>query len=126
MGIFEGKAGQDFLTYDQAALDGHKYFQAGRLIASSVAHGGPCIKALDPSLCKLMCGQEPQLEQFDCSVLPDPDVQSRILQCKTAEDLSALQQDFGDWISECGLFSATIGEIPKIYAYVVKHYIFLR
>ncbi|KAK1875428.1 G2/M phase-specific E3 ubiquitin-protein ligase [Dissostichus eleginoides] len=132
MGIFEGKAGQVFLTYDQAALDGHKYFQAGRLIAWSVAHGGPCIKALDPSLYQLMCGQEPQLEQFDCSVLPDPDVQSRvkrILQCKTAEDLSALQKDLGDWISECGvpgIFSATIGEIPKIYAYVVKHYIFLR
>ncbi|KAI9535788.1 hypothetical protein NQZ68_040450 [Dissostichus eleginoides] len=126
MGIFEGKAGQVFLTYDQAALDGHKYFQAGRLIAWSVAHGGPCIKALDPSLYQLMCGQEPQLEQFDCSVLPDPDVQSR---CKTAEDLSALQKDLGDWISECGvpgIFSATIGEIPKIYAYVVKHYIFLR
>ncbi|XP_034072357.1 uncharacterized protein LOC117546280 isoform X3 [Gymnodraco acuticeps] len=52
-----------------------------------------------------------------------------ILQCKTAEDLSALQQDLGDWISECGIpgiFSATIGEIPKIYSYVVKHYIFLR
>ncbi|KAK5918883.1 hypothetical protein CgunFtcFv8_022826 [Champsocephalus gunnari] len=132
MGIFEGKAGQAFFTYDQAALDGHKYFQAGRLIAWSVAHGGPCIKALDPSLYQLMCGQEPQLEQFDCSVLPDPDVQSRakrILQCKTAEDLSALQQDLGDWISECGvpgIFSATIGDIPKIYAYVVKHYIFLR
>ncbi|KAF3844587.1 hypothetical protein F7725_007750 [Dissostichus mawsoni] len=49
--------------------------------------------------------------------------------CKTAEDLSALQKDLGDWISECGvpgIFSATIGEIPKIYAYVVKHYIFLR
>ncbi|KAJ4940322.1 hypothetical protein JOQ06_026630 [Pogonophryne albipinna] len=79
--------------------------------------------ALDPSLYQLMCGQEPQLEQFD------PDVQSRILQCKTAEDLSALQQDLGDWISECGvpgIFSATIGEIPKMYAYVVKHYIFLR
>ncbi|KAJ4935254.1 hypothetical protein JOQ06_016790 [Pogonophryne albipinna] len=76
--------------------------------------------------------KRPQLEQFDCSVLPDPDVQSRakrILQCKTAEDLSALQQDLGDWISECGvpgIFSATIGEIPKIYSYVVKHYIFLR
>ncbi|KAK1894286.1 G2/M phase-specific E3 ubiquitin-protein ligase [Dissostichus eleginoides] len=132
MGIFEGKAGQVFLTYDQAALDGHKYFQAGRLIAWSVAHGGPCSKALDPSLYQLMCGQEPQLEQFDCSVLPDPGVQSRvkrILQCKTAEDLYALQKDLGDWISECGvpgIFSATIGEIPKIYAYVVKHYIFLR
>ncbi|KAI9516290.1 hypothetical protein NQZ68_017493 [Dissostichus eleginoides] len=126
MGIFEGKAGQVFLTYDQAALDGHKYFQAGRLIAWSVAHGGPCSKALDPSLYQLMCGQEPQLEQFDCSVLPDPGVQSR---CKTAEDLYALQKDLGDWISECGvpgIFSATIGEIPKIYAYVVKHYIFLR
>ncbi|KAJ4938542.1 hypothetical protein JOQ06_003155 [Pogonophryne albipinna] len=132
MGIFEGKAGQVFLTYDQAALDGHKYFQAGRLIAVVSGTRRSVYQSLDPSLYQLMCGQEPQLEQFDCSVLPDPDVQSRakrILQCKTAEDLSALQQDLGDWISECvvpGIFSATIGEIPKIYSYVVKHYIFLR
>ncbi|XP_067445141.1 uncharacterized protein [Thunnus thynnus] len=132
LGIFEGKAGQVFLSYDQAALDQRKYFKGGNLIAWSIAHGGPCIKALDPSLFQLMCGQEPQLEQFDWQVLPDPDVQSKvktILQCKTAGDLTALQQDLGDWIAECGvpgIFSATVEDIPKIYAYVVKHYIFLR
>ncbi|XP_071399935.1 G2/M phase-specific E3 ubiquitin-protein ligase-like [Centroberyx affinis] len=73
-----------------------------------------------------MCGQEPQLEQFDWHVLPDPDVQSK---CRTAGDLTALQRDLGDWIAECGvpgIFSATVEDIPKIYAYVVKHYIFLR
>ncbi|XP_060921705.1 uncharacterized protein LOC132995645 [Labrus mixtus] len=132
LGIFEGKAGQVFLSYDQAALDQNKYFKAGNLIAWSIAHGGPCIKALDPSLFQLMCGQEPQLEQFDWQLLPDPDVQSkvkRILECKTAGDLTALQKDLGDWINECGvpfIFTATIEDIPKIYAYVVKHYIFLR
>ncbi|XP_035807701.2 G2/M phase-specific E3 ubiquitin-protein ligase-like [Amphiprion ocellaris] len=54
---------------------------------------------------------------------------SKIQQCKTTEDLTTLQQDLGDWISECGIpgiFSATAEDIPKIYAYVVKHYIFLR
>ncbi|XP_042267619.1 uncharacterized protein LOC121897287 isoform X2 [Thunnus maccoyii] len=132
LGIFEGKAGQVFLSYDQAALDQRKYFKGGNLIAWSIAHGGPCIKALDPSLFQLMCGQEPQLEQFDWQVLPDPDVQSKvktILQCKTAGDLTALQQDLGDWIAEYGvpgIFNATVEDIPKIYAYVVKHYIFLR
>nr|XP_029138632.1 G2/M phase-specific E3 ubiquitin-protein ligase-like [Labrus bergylta] len=132
LGIFEGKAGQVFLSYDQAALDQNKYFKAGNLIAWSIAHGGPCIKALDTSLFQLMCGQEPQLEQFDWQLLPDPDVQSkvkRILECKTAGDLTALQKDLGNWINECGvpfIFTATIEDIPKIYAYVVKHYIFLR
>ncbi|XP_038560055.1 G2/M phase-specific E3 ubiquitin-protein ligase-like [Micropterus salmoides] len=132
LGIFEGKAGQLFLSYDQAALDQRKYFRGGNLIAWSIAHGGPCIRALDPSLFQLMCGQEPPLEQFDWRVLPDPDVQSkvnRILQCKTAGDLTQLQQDLGDWIAECGVpsvFSATVEDIPKVYAYVVKHYIFLR
>ncbi|KAG7999574.1 G2/M phase-specific E3 ubiquitin-protein ligase [Nibea albiflora] len=131
LGIFEGKAGQVFFTYDQAALEQRKYFKRGNLIAWSIAHGGPCIRALDPSLFQLMCGQEPQLEQFDSHVLPDPDVQSKlkqIQQCKTAEDLTALQQDLGDWIAECGIpgvFNATVEDVPKIYAYVVKHYIFL-
>ncbi|XP_071326656.1 uncharacterized protein [Trachinotus anak] len=93
--IFEGKAGQVFLSYNQAALDQRKYFKGGNLIAWSVAHGGPCIRALDPSLFQLMCGQEPQLEQFDWHVLPDPDVQNkvkRILQCRTTGDLTALQR----------------------------------
>ncbi|KAM6999930.1 uncharacterized protein LKV04_004864 [Tautogolabrus adspersus] len=132
LGIFEGKAGQVFLSYDQAALDQNEYLRGGNLIAWSIAHGGPCIKALDPSLFQLMCGQEPPLEQFDWLLLPDPDVQSKvekILQCKTAGDLTALQQDLGDWINECGvpfIFTATVEDIPKIYAYVVKHYIFLR
>lgn len=44
---FEGKAGLVFLSYDQAALDQRKYF---------MAHGGPHIKALDPSLFQLMAG----------------------------------------------------------------------
>ncbi|KAG7999758.1 Guanylate cyclase soluble subunit beta-2 [Nibea albiflora] len=51
-----------------------------------------------------------------------------IQQCKTAEDLTALQQDLCDWIAECGIpgvFKATVEDVPKIYAYVVKHYIFL-
>lgn len=78
LGIFEGKAGQVFLSYDQAALDQRKYFKGGNLIAWSIAHGGPCIKALDPSLFQLMCGQEPPLEQLDWRVLPDPDVQSKV------------------------------------------------
>ncbi|KAI4792513.1 hypothetical protein KUCAC02_033337, partial [Chaenocephalus aceratus] len=114
-----------------------------------------CTKALDPSLIKALdpslyqthykpwipactkpdpaaAAREPQLEPFDCSVLPGPDVQSRakrVLQCKTAEDRSALQRDLRDWTSECGapgICSATIGGLPKIYASVVKHYIFLR
>ena len=54
---------------------------------------------------------------------------SKIQQCKTAEDLTALQQDLGDWIAECGIpgiFNATVKDMPKIDAYVVKHYIFLR
>ncbi|KAM7398697.1 hypothetical protein PAMA_006551 [Pampus argenteus] len=132
LGIFEGKAGQVFFTYDQAALEQRKYFKGGNLFACSIAHGGPCIRDLDPSLFQLMCGQEPQLEQFDLHVLPDPDVQSKlklIQQCKTAEDLTALQQDLSDWIAECGIpgiFNATVEDMPKIYAYVVKHYIFLR
>ncbi|CAB1436490.1 unnamed protein product [Pleuronectes platessa] len=90
----------------RAALDQGKFYKAGQLVAWSVAHRGPCLKALDPSLFLLMCGQDPQLDQFDWHVLPDPEVQSkveRIQQCKTAGDLTALQQDLGDWIADCGV-----------------------
>ncbi|KAG8004748.1 hypothetical protein GBF38_016624, partial [Nibea albiflora] len=94
LGIFEGKAGQVFFTYDQAALEQRKYFKRGNLIAWSIAHGGPCIRALDPSLFQLMCGQEPQLEQFDSHVLPDPDVQSKLKQEKKSLSKAAFKAIF--------------------------------
>ncbi|KAG7999573.1 G2/M phase-specific E3 ubiquitin-protein ligase, partial [Nibea albiflora] len=130
LGIFEGKAGQVFFTYDQAALEQRKYFKRGNLIAWSIAHGGPCIRALESQPLPADVWPGATTEQFDSHVLPDPDVQSKlkqIQQCKTAEDLTALQQDLGDWIAECGIpgvFNATVEDVPKIYAYVVKHYIF--
>lgn len=65
LGIFGRQPRQVFLSFDQAALDQHKYFKGGNLIAWLIAHGGPCIKALDPGLFQLMCCQEPPLEQFD-------------------------------------------------------------
>ncbi|KAM3608331.1 uncharacterized protein V6R79_023110 [Siganus canaliculatus] len=62
----------------RSALDQKKFFKCGNLIAWSIAHGGPGLKALDPCLYQLMCGQEPPIEQFDWRVLPDPDVQNKL------------------------------------------------
>ncbi|XP_024116641.1 uncharacterized protein LOC112138307 isoform X2 [Oryzias melastigma] len=131
-GIFEGKPGQVLMTYDQAALEQQKYFLGGNLVAWSVVHGGPSIKCLDPTLFQLMCGQEPRLEEFDWSVIPDVEIQSKlqkIQECKTSADLTSIKQTLGDWIADCGIpqiFSASVDDIPKIYGNVVKHCIFLR
>lgn len=78
LGIFEGHSGHLFFTYDQMALEENKYELAGKLIAWSVAHGGPGLKALDPCLYQLMCTQECQLVDFNCHLIPDADIQDKL------------------------------------------------
>lgn len=134
LGIFEGKPGHLFFTYDQMALEQHKYELAGKLIAWSVAHGGPGFKALDPCLYQLMCIQECPLADFNWRQIPDADIQNKlqkILSCKTTSDLHRLQREQGDWICECGVPGIyrpdiSIRDIPQIYCYTVRHYIYLR
>ncbi|XP_051759279.1 G2/M phase-specific E3 ubiquitin-protein ligase-like isoform X3 [Ctenopharyngodon idella] len=134
LGIFEGQSGHLFFTYDQMALEEHKYELAGKLIAWSVAHGGPGLKALDPCLYQLMCTQECRLVDFDWQLIPDADIQEKlkkILSCKTMDDLRSLQREHGDWICDCGFPGiykpeVSIQDVPKIYSYAVRHYIYLR
>ncbi|XP_056585576.1 G2/M phase-specific E3 ubiquitin-protein ligase-like isoform X3 [Triplophysa dalaica] len=130
LGIFEGKPGHLFFTYDQMALEQHKYELAGKLIAWSLAHGGPGFKALDPCLYQLMCIQECPLTDFNWHLIPDADIQNKmqkILSCKRTTDLRRLQRDEGDWICECGVPGIyIIRDIPQIYSYVIRHYIYLR
>lgn len=78
LGIFEGNPGHLFFTYDQMALEQHKYELAGKLIAWSVAHGGPGFKALDPCLYQLMCIQECPLADFNWRLIPDTDIQDKL------------------------------------------------
>ncbi|MCI4381193.1 hypothetical protein PGIGA_G00248760 [Pangasianodon gigas] len=134
LGIFEGNPKHLFFTYDQIALQQRKYEQAGKLVAWSIAHGGPGPKALDTHLYQLMCGVEMELTDFDWCLIPDADVQrkaQKILSCKTAEHLCALQRELGDWICDCG-FPGIYGpnicvqDVPKIYSYIVRHHIYLR
>ncbi|KAK3540209.1 hypothetical protein QTP70_028402 [Hemibagrus guttatus] len=134
LGVFEGNPNHLFFTYDQIALQQRKYKQAGKLVAWSVIHGGPGLKALDPHLYQLMCGVQTDLTDFDWRLIPDPDVQrkaEKILACRTVEHLCALQRELGDWISDCGFPgiygpNICIQDVPKIYSYVVRHYIYLR
>ncbi|ROI69428.1 G2/M phase-specific E3 ubiquitin-protein ligase [Anabarilius grahami] len=134
LGIFEGQSGHLFFTYDQMALEEHKYELAGKLIAWSVAHGGPGLKALDPCLYQLMCTRECRLVDFDWQLIPDADIQDKlkkILSCKTMDDLHSLQREHGDWICDCGFPGiykpeVSIQDVPKIYSYAVRHYIYLR
>lgn len=77
LGIFEGNPKHLFFTYDQTALQQRKYEQAGKLVAWSVVHGGPGLKALDAHLYQLMCGVEMELSDFDWHLIPDADVQRK-------------------------------------------------
>ncbi|XP_016388028.1 uncharacterized protein LOC107723804 [Sinocyclocheilus rhinocerous] len=134
LGIFEGQPGHLFFTYDQMALEEHKYELAGKLIAWSVAHGGPGLKSLDPCLYQLMCTQECQLVDFDWHLIPDADIQDKlqkISSCKTTADLQRLQTELGDWICECGFLGIyrhdiSVRDVAKIYSFAVRHYIYLR
>ncbi|XP_076866557.1 uncharacterized protein LOC143517694 isoform X2 [Brachyhypopomus gauderio] len=132
LGIFEGQPGNLFFSYDQAALQKGKYYTGGKLIAWSLLHGGPSIKALHPSLYQLMCGQAPDLEGFDIASLPDNSVQDKLQQiekCKTEEDWKDLQESLGDWIADCGVpgvYEAKVLNIPQIISQIVKHFIFHR
>lgn len=77
LGIFEGSPKHLFFTYDQIALQQRKYEQAGKLVAWSIVHGGPGLKALDARLYQLMCGVEMELTDFDWCLIPDADVQRK-------------------------------------------------
>jgi len=80
LGIFEGKQGQVFFAYNQSALEQNRFYTCGKLIAWSLIHGGPGIKALHPALYLMMCGQEGQLDRFDFHDLPDDEVQLKLQQ----------------------------------------------
>lgn len=77
LGIFEGHPKHLFFTYDQTALQQRKYQRAGQLVAWSVVHGGPGLKALDSHLYQLMCGVQTDLTDFDWHLIPDADIQSK-------------------------------------------------
>ncbi|XP_058653548.1 G2/M phase-specific E3 ubiquitin-protein ligase-like [Onychostoma macrolepis] len=79
LGVFEGQEGNLYFTYDQSALEQGRYYTAGKLTAWSLLHGGPGLKALDPALFLLMCGQDTDLEHFRCELLPDREVQKNVL-----------------------------------------------
>lgn len=82
-GVFEGKTGQVFFTYDQPSVEVRRYYTAGKLIAWSLMHGGPGIKALDATLFQLMCGQNVKVEDFDWHNLSDGNTQDKVRQVPT-------------------------------------------
>ncbi len=53
--VFEGLPGCLFLTYDLAALEDRKYYEAGVLIGWSLAQGGPGPRCLHPALYQVVC-----------------------------------------------------------------------
>ncbi|KAG2467432.1 PNO1 protein, partial [Polypterus senegalus] len=101
LGVFEGLEGHLFVTYDQAALDSSKFYTAGKLIASSIIHGGPGIKALDPHLFQLMCGQTVKLEKFNSHHFLDVDIHEKINQILCGREIPR-------WVNRLAYFSSCI------------------
>ncbi|KAA0712533.1 hypothetical protein E1301_Tti019071 [Triplophysa tibetana] len=132
LGVFEGQQGNLFFTYDQHAYSQNKYYTAGKLVAWSIMHNGPGLRCFNAELFKLMCGQIPDLSKFDTEAIPDPDVRDKLTKlqkCMGDADFSNIKADLGDWIAECGvpsIFSATLQDMPSVFAQVVTHYIYHR
>ncbi|KAG7514182.1 hypothetical protein JOB18_027312 [Solea senegalensis] len=127
--VFEGHPGRLFLTYDLAALEGGKYYEAGILIGWSLAQGGPGPRCLHPVLFQLMCGHNPSLEDFTWRDITDTEVQSRLQQLQSYTDVKLLSPALCEWVSSCGIpgiYSDHSDEIPDLYIRLVKHHIFHR
>nr|XP_046247374.1 uncharacterized protein LOC124060441 isoform X2 [Scatophagus argus] len=127
--VFEGLPGRLFLTYDLAALEDRKYYEAGLLIGWSLTQGGPGPRCLHPALYQSMCGQNPSLEDISSSDIVDAEAQIRLQQLRSCTDVKLLSPTLCDWVSNCGIsgiYSAHSDEIPAIYIRLVKHYIFHR
>ncbi|XP_071342480.1 uncharacterized protein [Trachinotus anak] len=127
--VFEGPPGRLFLTYDLAALENRKYYEAGVLIGWSLAQGGPGPRCLHPSLYQLMCGHNPSLEDFSWTDIDDADVQIRLQQLQSCTNVKLLPPSLCNWVSSCGIpgiYSARSDEIAAIYIRLVKHYIYHR
>ncbi|CAL8289265.1 unnamed protein product [Gadus morhua 'NCC'] len=133
LGIFEGRPGELFFSYDLQALDQNKFYTAGKLTAWSIIHNGPGLRCLNNSLFALMCNQEVDLTNLDLGLLPiESDDQSKVDQiktCSTEEDLATLKQVCGDWIAGCGVptvYTANLQDLPRVLNRVVAHFIFHR
>nr|XP_033478032.1 uncharacterized protein LOC117254121 [Epinephelus lanceolatus] len=127
--VFEGLPGRLFLTYDLAALEDRKYYEAGVLIGWSLAQGGPGPHCLHPVLYELMCGQNPSLEDFSWRDIVDTEAQIRLQQLHCCTNVKLLSPSLCDWVSSCGIpgiHSAHSDEIPSICIRLVKHYIYHR
>lgn len=93
LGIFEGKQGQVFFAYNQTALEQNRFYTGGKLIAWSILHGGPGIKALHSALYLLMCGQEGELDRFDFQDLPDNEVHFKMQQVYNVQIFSLINKN---------------------------------
>ncbi|KAA8589425.1 uncharacterized protein LOC116696218 [Etheostoma spectabile] len=127
--VFEGRPGCLLLTYNLAALEDGKYYEAGVLIGWSLAQGGPGPRCLHPALYQLMCGQNPSLENFNWRDIVDAKAQIQLQQLHSCADVRLLSPSLCDWVSSCGIpgiYSVNSDEIPSIYIRMVKHYIYYR
>lgn len=90
-GIFEGPQDKVLFTYNLSALEEGKYRTAGMLIAWSVLHNGPGIRALHPALFQIMCSQHADLQHFDYHDLPNEKVQSNLQKVFTVKSFLCIQ-----------------------------------
>ncbi|XP_034062188.1 G2/M phase-specific E3 ubiquitin-protein ligase-like [Gymnodraco acuticeps] len=56
--IFDGPQDRKFLTFDNAAAKDDEYFHAGRMIATSIVHGGPGPRFLSETLYQHLTGMK--------------------------------------------------------------------
>uniref|UniRef100_A0A8C3UNL6 G2/M-phase specific E3 ubiquitin protein ligase n=1 Tax=Catharus ustulatus TaxID=91951 RepID=A0A8C3UNL6_CATUS len=113
--LFEGSSGKN-LSLDFQALEENLYFEAGKMIAVSLIHGGPSPGFFSKTLFKcLVYGPEnvkPALED-----VADDDVAQTIKKIKYANSLSSLQSTLQD----CCEFLAAAGCLRPVTALCDKN-----
>ncbi|XP_008101116.3 G2/M phase-specific E3 ubiquitin-protein ligase isoform X1 [Anolis carolinensis] len=108
--LFEGRFSKN-LSFDSQALQDNLYYEAGKMIAVSLVHGGPSPGFFSKTLfCCLVYGPEnvkPTVED-----VADIDVLLTIEKIKSATTLSSLESA----VSDCSEYLATIGCLKPITA----------
>nr|XP_023695653.1 G2/M phase-specific E3 ubiquitin-protein ligase-like isoform X2 [Paramormyrops kingsleyae] len=90
--IFDGPEDSKFLTFDSAAAREDEYFLAGRMIASSVVHGGPGPAFLSKTLYQHLIGTTKSDVEVTIEDITDEATKAFLLEISNAATLKELQE----------------------------------
>ncbi|XP_034082488.1 G2/M phase-specific E3 ubiquitin-protein ligase-like [Gymnodraco acuticeps] len=88
--IFDGPQDRKFLTFDNAAAKDDEYFHAGRMIATSIVHGGPGPRFLSETLYQHLTGMKNTNIEAIIEDITDDTMRASLLEISSAATLEEL------------------------------------